>query len=245
VGVPCGESSPAATSVLRTSLRSSSSDIWSRDEEDSVDFVDLDELDLDALVAGGWQVLADVVGADRKLAVAAVGKHGKLYALGAAVLEERLDRCADRSAGVEDVVDENARHALEREVEGRRADERLGVAGRLARADVHVVSVEGDVELAERDLGAAHFADAPAQPLGQRDAARVDADERDALEIRVALDDLVRDPRQRALDVLGVENGLRFRGLRATQGTLRALLTFDSFPASQDRVKGVCVGAGL
>jgi hypothetical protein len=48
----------------------------------------------------------------------------------------------------------------------------------------------------------------------------------------------VRDPRQRALDRLGIEDSLRFRGLRA-QGALMALLTYDSFPASQDRVKGV------
>jgi hypothetical protein len=73
----------------------------------------------------------------------------------------------------------------------------------------------------------------------------VDADERHAVEIRVALDDLVGDPRQRALDRLGIEDSLRFRDSRGAQGALRALLTFDSFPASRDRVKGVCfVGAG-
>jgi hypothetical protein len=109
---------------------------------------------------------------------------------------------------------------------------------------VDVVAVEGDVELAERDLGAGQLLDAAAQALGERDAARVDADEGDALEIGVPLDDLVRDPRQRSLDRLGIEDSLGFRGLRA-QSALRALLTFDSFPASRDRVKGVCVGAGL
>jgi hypothetical protein len=73
----------------------------------------------------------------------------------------------------------------------------------------------------------------------------VDADQRHALEVGIALDDLVRDPRQRALDRLGIEDSPCFGGLRAAQGTLRALLTFYSFPASRDRVKGVCVGAGL
>jgi hypothetical protein len=73
----------------------------------------------------------------------------------------------------------------------------------------------------------------------------VDADERHALEIRIALDDLVRDPSQRALDLLGIEDSLRFGGWRGAYGALRALLTFDSFPASRDRVKGVSVGAGL
>ena len=45
--------------------------LWG-DEQDTVDLVDLDELHLDALAARGRQVLSDVVGADRKLAVAAV-----------------------------------------------------------------------------------------------------------------------------------------------------------------------------
>src|SRR5204862_3937407 len=133
------------------------------DNEDAVDLVHLDELHLDALVAGGWQVLADVVGADRQLSVAAVREHGELHALGPAVAEERLDRRADRPAGVEDVVDEEARHHLEREVERRRADKRLGVTGRLAGANVDVVPVKGDVELAERDLAAAQLLDAVAQ----------------------------------------------------------------------------------
>ena len=38
--------------------------LFGRDEQYLVDFVDLDELHLDALVACGRQVLADVVGTD-------------------------------------------------------------------------------------------------------------------------------------------------------------------------------------
>ena len=52
--------------------------------------------------------------------------------------------------------------------------------GRLARAHVDVVAVEGDVELAERDLGALELADPAAQALRERDAAGVDANEGDA-----------------------------------------------------------------
>ena len=105
------------------------------DEQDGVDLVHLDELHLDALAARGGQVLADVVGPDRQLAVAAVDEDGELDARGPAVVEERLDRGADRAAGVEDVVDEDDRAAVEREVELRRADERLRRERRLAAAD--------------------------------------------------------------------------------------------------------------
>jgi hypothetical protein len=73
---------------------------------------------------------------------------------------------------------------------------------------VHVVAVKGDVELPERDLGSRELGDAPAQPLGERRPARVDADQRDTREVGVSLDDLVRDPRQRLADRVGVENGL-------------------------------------
>jgi hypothetical protein len=49
----------------------------------------------------------------------------------------------------------------------------------------------------------------------------VDADERDLVEVGVALDDLVRDPRQRLRDRLGIEDGRRCRSVRA-QGAFRA-----------------------
>jgi hypothetical protein len=197
--------------------------LW-RDEQDAVELVDLDELDLDALVAGGGEVLAEVVRADRELAVAAVGEHRQLDALGPAVVEKRVDRGADRTAGVEDVVDEDARHSLEREVEAGRADERLRMARCLSRPDVDVVAVEGDVELPECDLGARDLDDPPAEPLRERHAARVDADERHTPEVGVSLDDLVGDPGQGALDRLGIENDFRFKGVRG-QPALRALLT--------------------
>ena len=50
--------------------------------------------------------------------------------------------------------------------------------------------------------------DQPAQPLGDRDAAAVDADQRDPLQVFGLLDQLVRDAREGALDRLGVENDL-------------------------------------
>src|SRR5919107_3126037 len=83
-------------------------------EQDLVDLVHLDELHLDALRAGGRKVLADVVGPDRQLAMPTVDERGKLDALGPAIVEQRLDRRADRAAGVEDVVDEDDRLSLER-----------------------------------------------------------------------------------------------------------------------------------
>jgi hypothetical protein len=66
--------------------------------------------------------------------------------------------------------------------------------------------------------------------MRERNAARVDADERDAVELRVGLDDLVRDPTEALRDRRLVEQELR-AGLRRQRRPL-------SFPASPDRVKG-------
>src|SRR5687767_11809323 len=136
-----------------------SSLLTGRDQQDLVDLVDLDELNLHALLAGGGQVLADVVGTDGKLSVAAVGEAGELHALRAAVAEERLDRGPDRAPRVEDVVDEHARHSLEREVELRVADDRLRVDRRLSPTHLDVVAVEGDVDRPEAHLTTGELGD--------------------------------------------------------------------------------------
>ena len=151
--------------------------------------------------AGGGQVLADVVGPDRQLAVAAVGEHGELHAGGAAVVEQRLDPGARGAAGVEDVVDEHDRVVLEPERQVR------GVHRRVDRAGGDVVAVEGDVDVAERDLGVEQVAHQPVQAGGEMRAAAVDADERDGL-AGVLLDDLVRDAHERPADVVLVEDDL-------------------------------------
>src|ERR671935_1433290 len=141
------------------------------DEQDAVDLVDFDELHLDALVARGREVLADVVGTDRQLAVAAVDEDGELDPVGTAVVEERLDRRANRAARVEDVVDEDDGLALEREVERGRANDRLRMARRVAAAHLHVVAIEGDVDGADWGRVAGALRDEPPQPLRKRHAA--------------------------------------------------------------------------
>ena len=85
-----------------------------------------------------------------------------------------------------------------REVDVRRVDDR-----RLGRRDV--VAVEGDVEVAERDIGLEQVADELVQAAGEMDAAAVDADEGDGA-AGVLLDDLVRDADECAADVVLVED---------------------------------------
>ena len=179
-------------------------------DRDLVDPVGLLEADEDALVARGRQVLADVVGADRELAVAAVGEHGELDPGRAAVVEQGVDRRPHGAAGEEDVVDEDHGAAVEVEVEVGGVDDRLGAG--LAAGEV--VAVEGDVEVAERHLGAGELADERVQAAGEDGAAGVDADQRQRRSAAgVLLDDLVRDPHERAAQIVAVEDdplGLSF-----------------------------------
>ena len=63
------------------------------------------------------------------------------------------------------------------------------------------------------DAGA--LLDQAREPLRERDAAGLDTDERDVVELRVALDDLVGDSRKGPAQRVGVEEGLpRNRGVR-------------------------------
>ena len=81
--VAAGRPPAAAGRPRRHEDRSTSASSRSEIEHHAVDLVDLDQLDLHALAARRRQVLADVVGPDRQLAVAAVGEHGELHAVGA------------------------------------------------------------------------------------------------------------------------------------------------------------------
>src|SRR2546428_2327835 len=115
---------------------------------DLVEAVLLLEADIHALGARRRQVLTDVVGPDRKLAVTSVHQYRELDARRAPIVEERLDRSPRGAARVKDVVDQHDGCLLEREIDARRVHDRL--AARSAGRDV--VAVEADVDLAERNL---------------------------------------------------------------------------------------------
>jgi hypothetical protein len=144
--------------------------------------------------------------------VAAVDDHGELDASRPAVVEHCLDRRADRAARVEDVVDEDDRPAVEGEVELGRADERLRRERRLASANGRVVAVEGDVDRADLGRDACALLDQACEPPRERYTAGLDPDERDVLELRVALDDLVGDSRKGPPQPVGVEEAFPLNG---------------------------------
>lgn len=102
-------------------------------EQDGVATVFLGELDLDRLPQRRGEVLADVVGADRKFAVAAVDEDRELDGARAADVAEGVEGGADGAAGEEHVVDEDDEAAVDAvagDVGAAEGAGRLSAAGR-------------------------------------------------------------------------------------------------------------------
>ena len=150
--------------------------------------------------------------------MAPVGQHGKLDPPRAPVVEECVDRRANRAASEEDVVHEHHRGVLDGKVDVRGVHDRR--AARLPEADV--VAVEGDVDVPQRDRLVEKLGHEVPQATGHKSAATVDAHDRHRLS-PVLLDDLMSDAHERAPHVIAVEYDLAHG---------------PSFLASLDRVKG-------
>src|SRR2546425_589084 len=134
--------------------------------------IDLLDQHVDPLVRVELHLLAHDVGLDRQLAAAAVHEHAQRDALGAPEVGELVERGADGAAGVEHVVHDD--DVLAREVA---RDAGLPDHGLRAHG-LEVVAVQGDVEGAAGDEHALFFLDELGDPLGELDAAPLDADER-------------------------------------------------------------------
>ena len=156
---------------------------------------------LDVLAARGGHVLADVVGAQRQFAVAAVDEHRQLHGAGPADVAQRVQGRAHRAAGVEHVVDEDDQRVVDAALGDR------GVLQRPRRLDVEVVAVERDVQGAVRHRDAGELLDLVGEPGGQGDAPGRDAQQDDAGRVgtveRGLLDDLVGDAGDGPADVRG------------------------------------------
>ena len=128
---------------------------------DAVLAVGLVEVDPDRLLARGRHVLADMVRADRQLAVAAVDEHREPDRLRPPEVHEGVHRGADRPAGVQDVVDEDDRAPVDPRRQLRALDDRLLGDQR------EVIAVERDVERTDRHLDAFVFQDGRRRSAGR------------------------------------------------------------------------------
>ena len=95
--------------------------------------------------------------------------------------------------------------------------------------NLDVIAVEGDVDRAEIGRCAGALFDQPSQTVRERYTARLDAHERNAAEIGICLDDLVRDPRERPAERISIEQDGSRRGLQCAHGAGRV----DGFRAAR------------
>ncbi len=165
-------------------------------DADFVAAVRLRHVDLDDLLARCRHVLAHVVGADGQLAMAAVDQDGQADGPRPPEVDQGIHRAANGSAGIQHVVDEDDRGAVEVEGQVRALDD--GLLGDQRE----VVAVEGDVECADGDAHALVFLDRVSDPPRERYAAPLDADEGQVLRTRLLLDDLVGDPDDSSPDLI-------------------------------------------
>src|SRR5262249_3407 len=196
---PGPPSSPSRCRCVNAMGRSS---LWpSALDDDLVHAVRFREAHRDTLAAGRGEVLADVIGTNGELAVAAVDQDGELDRLRAPEVDQRVHRGARGAAREEHVVDEEDAPAFDGEGDGGSLH-----AGRL-QAAVEGVPLACAVDDPERNQRTAlDLLQRTAQPLREVHAARADADQGQTLGVTVALDHLVRDPRERPLDGLAVHH---------------------------------------
>src|SRR5271157_3744734 len=146
--------------------------IQALDQQHLVFVVYLMELHFNDLAAAGGHTFADVRGLDGQFAMAAVNEHGQLHAARTAVVEERVERGPDRPAGVEHIVAKHYVAAVDFNADGPWRDYRTHAGCG------QIVAVELNIEQARIDRMLLDAGNESAQPLGQRNAAALDAYQR-------------------------------------------------------------------
>src|ERR1700683_1623763 len=179
---------PWSTSLAKNAL------ICAFDEDHLFVAVNLLQLDLDDLAVGGLYMAAHEAGLDGQLAMAAIDQHQQLYAPRPAMIKERVQGGPYGTAGGENVGDENNIAAGDIEADGPRDDDRANIARRK------VVAVEVNIEDAGIDRLLRDASNQMPQANGKRHAATLDADQPQVMGSIIFLNDLVRQPNQRALD---------------------------------------------
>src|SRR5262249_22214159 len=132
--------------------------------------------------------------------MATIDQNHELDAARAPEIYQRVECRADRAPRVQHIVHED--HAAVIDVERDLCSFYLG----LLAAATEIVAVQGDIDDAGRYVRMLDLADLRLQALGDVDATRTNADERQLVRALVALEDLVRNPGERPIDGLCVHH---------------------------------------
>jgi len=167
---------------------------------DRVAAVELGDEDVDPVAGPGAHRGPDDVSLDRQLPAAAVNQDAEQDPPRPAEVGALIQRGAHRAAGVEHVVHDHDRAAVEV------GQARLAHDG--SRPDgLQIVAVEGDVELSAGNTGAFGLVDEALEAVGQLDAAPLDADQHQVVGSAPALDDFGGHAHQRSAERALIEEG--------------------------------------
>src|SRR5216683_5514387 len=163
-----------------------------------VDAVLLGDENLDPLCVRRGYVLTDIVRTDGQLAMSSVDQHRQLDSPWPSEVHERIHRRACGPAVVDDIVDEHDRLAVD--------VGHVGLAAVSRDAQMPIVAVLADVEGAHGDRRPFELHQAVRQATREVVSFGHHADQHKVAGAAVALEDLVRDARKRAPDLLGVHH---------------------------------------
>ena len=133
-----------------------------------------DEVHRDVLITRSGDVLADVVGTQRQFTMAAVDQDRQLHRSGPAEVAQGVEGRPDGAPGIEHVVDEDDDGVVDATARHH------GALERAMRFGPQIITVEGDVEVADRDVGAGELVDLGTQTGRETRSAGGDSDEDDA-----------------------------------------------------------------
>jgi len=166
-------------------------------EHDALLVVHLGQAHFNNLRVGGLHRAPNKLRLDGHLAMPAVHQHAKLHAPRAPKIKQAVHRGADGAAGIEDIVHQHQVHVVHGKGNVR------SLKNGLRRNFGEIVAVKSDVQRPD-----SHFRPVyPAYPfrdaLRQRDPAPANSDQHEIFRAAIALDDLVRQPLERAVNLRG------------------------------------------
>jgi hypothetical protein len=146
---------------------------------------------LHPLLALGGDVLSDIVGPNRKLAVAPIDQADELDRLGSSKVHQRVHRGADGAPGIDHVVDKNDDPIVD-------SGGHFGAAqGRAFTPGDQIVSVERRVEDPHGHRHTREYLEVGGEPTREGYPPIWDRDKIKRARVAVALEDLVRDALER------------------------------------------------
>jgi hypothetical protein len=134
--------------------------------------------------------------------VAAVDEDRELDRARPAEVDERIERRPYGAPRVEHVIDDDDRLTVDA------FRRHLGAPERAGGPEPEVIPVHGDVQRAPRDHLALELAGTLGKPPGERHSPRGDPEQHDVTGAMGTLQDLVRDPGQRSLDLRRLKDPL-------------------------------------